>query len=249
MLAVPRSSVECQPLPPDQTIPPPGPAGEAMLAALEGRRSIRAFLPDPVPPEVVRRILAAAARAPSGSNTQPWQVHVVTGASKAALEAELLAAHQAGGDGHVAEYAYYPEKWREPYLARRRKVGWDLYGTLKIGRADAARMAAQMGRNYTFFGAPVGLVFSIDRDLGRGSWLDYGFFLQGIATAARAYGLDTCAQAAFTQYHAILQRRLAIPAEQSVVCGMALGRADPDAPENALVTERAPTGAWLHVHD
>ncbi len=224
-------------------------AGEAVLAALEGRRSIRAFLPDPVPPETVRRILGAAARAPSGSNTQPWQVHVVAGASKAALEAELLAAHRADGAGHTAEYAYYPEKWREPYLARRRKVGWDLYGTLGIARADTARMAAQMGRNYSFFGAPVGLIFSIDRDPGRGSWLDYGFFLQGIATAARAHGLDTCAQAAFTQYHAILQRCLAIPGEQTVVCGMALGRADPHAPENALATERAPVEAWLHLHD
>ena len=234
---------------PDPDAIQPDAAGEAVLAALEGRRSIRAFLPDPVPPETMRRILAAAARAPSGSNTQPWQVHVVTGASKAALEAELLAAHEAGGAGHTAEYAYYPEKWREPYLARRRKVGWDLYGTLGIARTDTARMAAQMGRNYTFFGAPVGMIFSIDRDLGRGSWLDYGFFLQGIATAARAYGLDTCPQAAFTQYHAILQRRLAIPAEQTVVCGMALGRADPHAPENALVTERAPLGEWLHVHN
>jgi len=248
MVAKPRLSVECQPLPDPDPIQT-SPAGEAVLAALEGRRSIRAFLPDPVPPKVVRCILTAAARAPSGSNTQPWQVHVVTGASKAALEAELLAAHQAGGAGHAAEYAYYPEKWREPYLARRRKVGWDLYGALGIGRADAARMAAQMGRNYVFFGAPVGLVFSIDRDLGRGSWLDYGFFLQGIATAARAYGLDTCAQAAFIQYHAVLQRRLDIPAEQTVVCGMALGRADPDAPENNFATERAPIDTWLRIHD
>lgn len=224
-------------------------ADKAVLAAIEGRRSIRAFLPDPVPPDTVRRILEAAARAPSGSNTQPWHVHVVTGASKAALEAELLAAHQVGGAGHVAEYAYYPETWREPYLARRRKVGWDLYGALGIARADTVRMAAQMGRNYAFFGAPVGMVFSIDRDLGRGSWLDYGFFLQGIATAARAFGLDTCPQAAFIQYHVVLQRRLAIPAEQAVVCGMALGRADPHAPENAFPTERAPVDAWLHVHD
>lgn len=240
--------MECPPLPDSNAIQT-DPAGAAVLAALEGRRSIRAFLPDPVPPETIRRILSAAARAPSGSNTQPWQVHVVTGAAKASLEAELLDAHQAGGAGHVAEYAYYPEKWRDPYLARRRKVGWDLYGTLGIGRADTARMAAQMGRNYTFFGAPVGMVFAIDRDLGRGSWLDYGFFLQGIAIAARAFGLDTCPQAAFTQYHAILQRRLAIPAEQAVVCGMALGRADPQAPENTLATERAPVGEWLHVHD
>ena len=248
MIAKSRSSVECQPLPNPDPIQADA-AGEAVLAAIEGRRSIRAFLPDPVPPATVRRILAAAARAPSGSNTQPWQVHVVTGASKAGLEAELLAAHRAGGAEHVAEYAYYPEKWREPYLARRRKVGWDLYGTLGISRADTARMAAQMGRNYLFFGAPVGMVFSIDRDLGRGSWLDYGFFLQGIAIAARAFGLDTCAQAAFTQYHAVLQRRLAIPREQTVVCGMALGRADPHAPENAFVTERAPVDTWLHVQD
>jgi len=239
--------MECPPLPDPDPLQL-DPAGAAVLAALEGRRSIRAFLPDPVPPATVRRILTVAARAPSGSNIQPWQVHVVIGAAKVALEAELLDAHQAGGAGHIAEYAYYPEEWRDPYLARRRKVGWDLYGILGITRADTARMAAQMGRNYTFFGAPVGMVFAIDRDLGRGSWLDYGFFLQGIATAARAYGLDTCPQAAFTQYHAILHRRLGIPAGQMVVCGMALGHADPHAPENTLVTERAPVDDWLRVH-
>lgn len=221
----------------------------SVMAALEGRRSVRAFLPDPVPPDVVGRILTAAARAPSGSNVQPWQAYVLTGEAKSALQEDVMAAHEAGGGEHAAEYAYYPAAWRDPYLSRRRKVGWDLYGTLGIQRGDTVRMARQHGRNYLFFDAPVGMVFTIDRDLGQGSWMDYGFFLQGLATAARAYGLDTCFQAAFAQYHRILQVRLAIPAERMVVCGMALGHADPDAPENGLLTERAPLDAWVRSYD
>lgn len=221
---------------------------EAILNAIEGRRSVRAFLPDPIPGEVIRRILSAAARAPSGINMQPWQAYVVTGTAKTALEAEILAVHAEGGAGHAAEYDYYPRTWREPYLARRRKVGWDLYGTLGIGRGDKARMSVQHGRNYLFFGAPVGMVFTIDRDLERGSWLDYGFFLQSVAIAARAHGLDTCPQAAFAQYHRILQDRLSIPAAQMVVCGMALGQADPEASENTLRTERAPLETWVRFY-
>jgi len=220
----------------------------AILDAIEGRRSVRAFLPDPVSGEVTRRILSAAARAPSGTNMQPWQAYVVTGTAKATLEAEILAAHEEGGAAHAAEYDYYPRTWREPYLARRRKVGWDLYGTLGIARGDKARMSAQHGRNYLFFGAPVGMVFTIDRDLERGSWLDYGFFLQSVAIAARAHRLDTCPQAAFAQYHRILRDRLSIPAAQMVVCGMALGHADPEAPENMLRTERAPLETWVRFN-
>ncbi len=223
----------------------------AVDAAITTRRSIRAFLPTPVPHSTVEDILRVAARAPSGTNTQPWQVHVLTGAAKAALSAEIRAAYDdpAQRASHGEEYAYYPTQWQDPYLSRRRKVGWDLYGLLGIAKTDKARMHAQHGRNYAFFDAPVGLMFTIDRVMQQGSWLDYGMFLQNIMVAARARGLDTCPQAAFTQFHRIIERHLALSAGQMVVCGMSLGHADPDAVENSLVTEREPLEGFVRFLD
>jgi nitroreductase len=136
------------------------------------------------------------------------------------------------------EYNYYPVKWRDPYLARRRACGWGLYGTLGIGRQDKDKMHAQHARNFLFFDAPVGLIFSIDRDLEQGSWLDYGMFLQNIMVAARPFGLETCPQAAFLIFHDVLQRRLGIPPEQTIVCGMALGYPDPEAIVNTFAPDR-----------
>ncbi|GAB4113216.1 MAG: nitroreductase [Rubrivivax sp.] len=218
----------------------------AVDAAITSRRSVRAFLPTPVPREVVERILEVAARAPSGTNTQPWKVTVLTGNAKARLSAAVRAAYDDPAERatHTEEYAYYPTEWVSPYIDRRRKVGWDLYGLLGIAKTDKARMHEQHGRNYAFFDAPVGLIFTIDRILQQGSWLDYGMFLQNVMVAARARGLDTCPQAAFTQFHRVIARELALPAGEMVVCGMALGHADPAAPENALLTERAPVAEF-----
>jgi nitroreductase len=218
----------------------------AVDAAITSRHSVRAFLPTPVPRETIEALLAVAARAPSGTNTQPWQVHVLTGAARLALSSEIRAAYDDPVERakHTEEYAYYPTEWVSPYIDRRRKVGWDLYALLGIGKADKARMHAQHGRNYEFFGAPVGLIFTIDRVLQQGSWLDYGMFLQSFMVAARARGLDTCPQAAFTQYHRIIERHLAFNEAQMVVCGMSLGYADPAAAENALVTEREPVAGF-----
>jgi nitroreductase len=223
----------------------------AVDAAITSRRSLRAFLPTPVPRSEIEAILQVAARAPSGTNTQPWQAHVLTGDSKAALSAAIRAAYDDPQvrATHAEEYAYYPTEWVSPYIDRRRKVGWDLYSLLGIGKADKARMHAQHGRNYDFFDAPVGLVFTIDRVLRQGSWLDYGMFLQNVMVAARARGLDTCPQAAFTQFHRIISAHLNLPASQMVVCGMALGHADPAAVENTLVTDRAPVAAFTTFHD
>jgi nitroreductase len=158
----------------------------------------------------------------------------------------VLRAHNdpAIGREHVEEYAYYPREWVAPYIDRRRKVGWDLYGLLGIGKGDKPRMHAQHGRNYAFFDAPVGMIFTIDRVMQQGSWLDYGMFLQNIMVAARARGLDTCPQAAFTQFHRIIAEQLQLSPQQMVVCGMSLGYADPEAIENTLQTERAPVGAF-----
>lgn len=231
--------------------PPSTEATAAVDEALRSRRSVRAFLPTPVPRETVEAILEVATRAPSGTNIQPWNVHVLTGASRAALSAAIKAAHDDPAERarHTEEYAYYPTEWRSPYVERRRKVGWDLYSLLGIGRNDRERMHAQHGRNYDFFGAPVGLMFTIDRVLQQGSWLDYGMFLQSIMVAARGRGLDTCPQAAFTQYHRIIAAHLGLGDHQMLVCGMSLGHADPAAVENTLHTEREPLAGFAHFHE
>ena len=223
----------------------------AVDAAITSRRSVRAFLPTPVPRQTVEEILAVASRAPSGVNTQPWKVTVLTGQAKQALSEKIVAAHDAnfaaGSTGaDVGEYDYYPTEWLPPYIDRRRKIGWDLYGLLGITKGDKARMHAQHGRNYKFFDAPVGMIFTIDRILRQGSWLDYGMFLENIMIAARGRGLDTCPQAAFTQYHRIIAQQLQLPANETVVCGMALGWADRDRVENTLVTEREPLASFVH---
>jgi nitroreductase len=218
----------------------------AVDAAITSRRSIRAFLPTPVAREDVEAILEVAARAPSGTNTQPWKVHVLTGAAKARLSDRILAvyADPAQNREHVEEYAYYPREWVSPFVDRRRKVGWDLYALLGLTRDNKAGMAAQHGRNYRFFDAPVGMIFTIDRIMEQGSWLDYGMFLQNIMVAARGRGLDTCPQAAFTQFHRIISAELGLPDSEMVVCGMALGYADPGKVENTLVTEREPVSSF-----
>lgn len=205
--------------------------------AIVSRRSIRAFRSDPVPRALVERILEIATRAPSGSNTQPWKVYVLLGGALEALKQKLVAAYL-GGDPGAEEYDYYPLTWREPYLSRRRKSGWDLYGTLGIVRGDKEGMTRQQARNYRFFDAPVGLIFTIDRDLATGSWLDYGTFLQSIMIAARGVGLDTCPLQSMARYHAIIRRSVGATDAEVVICGMALGHADMTAPENNFTTDR-----------
>ena len=232
----------------EQTAPsPPSAAATAAVdAAITTRRSVRGFLPTPVPRAVVEDILRVASRSPSGTNTQPWQVHVLTGEPLAALSRDIITAYDDPAERatHSEEYAYYPTEWKSPYIDRRRKIGWDLYGLLGIAKTDKAAMHAQHGRNYAFFGAPVGLMFTIDRVLQQGSWLDYGMFLQSVMVAARGRGLDTCPQAAFMQFHRIIARHLSLPPEQMVVCGMSLGHADPEAIANRLLTEREPISGF-----
>ena len=223
----------------------------AIDAAITSRRSIRAYLPTSVPHETISAILQVASRSPSGTNTQPWKVAVLTGAAKVRLSARIRAAYDDPVERarHSEEYAYYPTEWASPYIDRRRKVGWDLYSLLGIGKADKARMHEQHGRNYEFFGAPVGLIFTIDRVMQQGSWLDYGMFLQSVMVAARARGLDTCPQAAFTQVHRVIADELSLPASEMVVCGMSLGHSDPAAPENTLVTDREPLTGFVRFLD
>ncbi len=220
-------------------------------AVLKSRRSIRAFLPTPVPRAEIEAILEAASRAPSGTNTQPWKVYVVTGESLARLSQALVAAYDdpRRDSLYQEEYAYYPRQWVSPYIDRRRKIGWDLYGLLGIGKGDKQKMHAQHAQNYRFFGAPVGLFFTIDRILERGSWLDYGMFLEAVMIAARGRGLDTCPQAAFTPFHRVIEQHLALPESEQLVCGMSLGRADEHALVNQLRTTREPVGGFTTFLD
>jgi nitroreductase len=215
-----------------------------VLEAIASRRSLRGFLPDPVPRSIIEAILRAAARAPSGSNIQPWKMRVTQGEEKARLSAALRAAHAAGAKA-PREYHYYPRQWREPFRTRRRRLGFELYRLTGVARGDVAAAEAQRARNWDFFGAPVGLMFTLDRDLEQGSWLDTGMFLQSVMLAARRFGLDTCPQAAFCDHHDVVRAVLGLPEDEVLVCGMSLGFADPAEPANALVTEREPIEAFV----
>lgn len=219
----------------------PEQAQAAIDAAIESRRSIRAFLPTPVDRATVERLLELAARSASGSNIQPWRVRVIAGNIKAQLETAILDAIARDGFApYQREWNYYPVNWREPFLGRRRKIGWDMYSLLGIPKGDFEGTQQARLRNYTFFGAPVGLIFTLDEDLEIGSWLDLGIYLGTLMVAARGHGLHTCAQAAFADFHSIIRPVLGVPANEVIICGMALGHADPDAPVNRLATERTP---------
>ncbi|TKT80071.1 nitroreductase [Aquamicrobium sp. LC103] len=208
--------------------------------AISSRRSVRAFLPTPVDEETIKDILRVASRAPSGTNMQPWKVYVTTGETKQKIADAILNSGVRAEKVEWDEYRYYPDQFFEPYLTRRRAVGFALYGLLGIGRREVERMRAQHDRNFVFFDAPVGMIFTIDRRLNMGSWIDHGMFLQSIMIAARGRGLHTCPQAAFAPYHREIRPILGIPDEEIVVCGMALGHEDESKPENELRSERAP---------
>jgi nitroreductase len=222
--------------------PPPDGADVATTVdeAILSRRSVRAFLPTPVPRALIEQILEMAARAPSGTNMQPWCVHVVTGDVKDKLSRAILDALESGAEEHTRPWKYYPEPLFEPYLARKRAVGWGLYGLLGIGKGDHAKMQVQRAENFRFFGAPVGMFFTIDSRLEIGSWLDYGMFIQSIMIGARGRGLHTCPQAAFADYHRIIRTHLGIPETQTVICGLSMGYEDTAAVVNRLRTDRAP---------
>ncbi len=208
--------------------------------AVRSRRSVRAYSDRPVPRALIERLLELAGRAPSGTNIQPWRVSVFTGKGLEALTRAMQRAFLENEPGHAREYDYYTEPLSEPYLARRRACGWGLYGLLGIGRGDFAASRAHHARNYEFFGAPVGLVFTIDRTLAIGSWLDYGMFLQTLMLAARRFGLHTCPQAAIASYPRIVRVHAGLGEEVVVVCGMALGYARADERINAFQPERIP---------
>lgn len=209
--------------------------------ALRTRRSVRAFLPTPISRATIEELLALASRSPSGSNIQPWKVRVFSGALRERISRTILdALEREPREKFTREWNYYPLNWREPFLGRRRKIGWDLYGLLGIEKGDFEGTERQRRRNYEFFGAPVGMMFTLEEDLEIGSWLDLGIFIGSLTIAARGRGLDTCPQAAFADFHTLIRPLLGIPDNEILICGLALGHADLDAPINRLVTERAP---------
>lgn len=212
--------------------------------AIASRQSCRRFTDRPVSKQQLQQLLEVARFSPSGSNVQPWKVYAVSGDKKDALSKEILEDYHANGERRDREYEYYPTDWFEPYLARRRACGWGLYGSLGITREQKDRMNQQRARNYVFFGAPVGLIFSINRRLNTGSWMDVGMFLQSVMVAARGQGLHTCAQASFANYPAIVRKHLGIPEEEIVVCGMAIGYGNMSAPENVWRTDRVPVESF-----
>ncbi len=223
-------------------------------AALLSRFSARAFLPQPVPRQTITDILEVARRSASGTNTQPWKTYVLQGASRDTLVAKVCAAHDAinANPALAADYKeaydYYPEKWVSPYIDRRRENGWTLYSLLGIGKGDKEKMHVQHQRNFRFFDAPVGLMFTLDKVMGRGSLVDYGMFLQSIMVAARAHGLHTCPQAAWNGFAKIILPHLAAGPDEMLVCGMSLGFADQSALVNSYSTSRVPVTeftTWL----
>ncbi len=226
----------------------------AVDAAIHSRMSVRAFLPKAVQRETLEQLLAIASRAPSGTNTQPWKVYVLQGGSRDSLVGKVCAAHDAIranpelATQYKEEYDYYPEKWVSPYIDRRRENGWGLYGLLGIGKGDKDKMHAQHQRNYKFFDAPVGLMFTLDRVMGRGSLVDYGMFMQNIMVAARGHGLHTCPQAAWNGFAKIILPHIGAGDDEMLVCGMALGYADESALVNTFRTPRVGVEAfttWL----
>lgn len=227
----------------------------AVDAAITSRMSVRAFTQAPVSRDTIEHLLQVASRAPSGTNTQPWNVHVLQGASRDALVAKACAEHDAFranpalAAAHPEAYDYYPEKWVSPYIERRRECGFGLYGVLGIAKGDKDAMHAQLQRNFRFFDAPVGLIFTIDRIMGRGSLVDYGMYLQSIMLAARARGLHTCPHAAWNDFAHIVLPHIGVGDEQMMVCSMSLGYADVDATVNQFQTTRVPPEAYTHWLD
>ncbi|MFL6693189.1 MAG: nitroreductase [Ramlibacter sp.] len=223
---------------------------DSVADAINSRFSARAFLPEPVPRDTIERMLALASRAASGTNTQPWKVYVLQGASRDSLVDKVCAAHDAIyanpalAQEYREEYDYYPEKWVSPYIDRRRENGWSLYGLLGISKGEKDKMHAQHQRNYRFFDAPVGLMFTLDRVMGRGSLVDYGMFLQTFMVAARAEGLHTCPQAAWNGFAKIILPHIGAGPDEMLVCGMSLGHADVSAPVNSFHTPREPVAGF-----
>lgn len=207
--------------------------------AIATRKTTRAFLARAVPLETVTQILALAARAPSGGNLQPWKGYVLIGEARDELIRRVAEERKQYPMGEPPEYNIYPPNLAEPYRTRRFRVGEQMYATMEIPREDKAARLKAFARNWEFFGAPVGMIFTIDRQMHQGQWSDLGMFLMNIMLLAREHGLHTCPQEAWAVWHRVIRDYLKVPENEMIFCGMGLGYADDSAPVNSLVTERA----------
>jgi nitroreductase len=217
--------------------------------AIASRKSVRVFRPDPVPLETVKEMLALAARAPSGGNVQPWRVYVLVGAARDELVRRVAETRKEAPMGEQPEYHIYPPHLSEPYRTRRFAVGEAMYATMGITREDRPARLEFFARNWEFFGAPVGLIFTMDRQMQEGQWADLGMFMENIMLLAREKGLHTCPQEAWARFHSVIRDYLSIPESEMIFCGMAIGYADESAPVNALVSERAPLDEFVTIRE
>ena len=207
--------------------------------AFVSRRSVRRFLPDSISKEKIENILEGAAFAPSGHNIQPWHVYVVQGKKKLSMTNSIIEAIKDGSAKEMKnEFDYYPTEWFEPFVSRRRAVGFELYNLLGIGRDDFEARDKQMQENFHFFGAPVGMFITMDRRLATGTFMDVGMFIQSILVGARGEGLHSCGQVAFTKFHTLIAEQLKFKENEMLVCGVSIGYEDTSAPENALRVEK-----------
>ena len=219
-----------------------------IVDAITQRHSTRAFINKAVTTEQINRILSVASHSPSGANTQPWQVAVVSGKTKKELEL-LLEQTFANATKPKLDYQYYPLKWAEPYKTRRRNCGLQLYSSLNIARNDTDSRQAQWAANYRGFDAPVILLFFMDSTMETGSFLDYGMFLQSVMLAAMEEGLATCPQAALAEYPQIVKQLLDYPDDKTLICGMAVGYEDTQAAVNNYRTPRAAVSEFSRFFD
>ncbi|MGJ7510247.1 nitroreductase [Variovorax sp. GT1P44] len=209
---------------------------------LRSRRSVRAYRPDRLPRDAVLDILQVATTAPSNSNTQPWNVHVLAGAPLRALSVDLAAAFRRGD---FPRPSHFPDPLPAACCTHQADFAARYYGALGIDREDASARAAQTERNYSFFGAPVGLIFSIDARLNRHSWLDLGLYIQNVMIVAKSRGIDTCPQVSFAPFHAVIAQHLRMGPDELTVCGMAMGYGDEEANVNRMEMPRQPVEAFV----
>ena len=213
--------------------------------AVMSRHSMRVFKDREVPRKIIEQMIAVARYTASNGNVQPWKLYVTSGAKRRQLSAAIIHAIKSGDAGPGAEYGVYPKEFTPLYDQRRKKVGKDLYTLLGVPKGDAEGMQRQFLKNYEFFGAPVGMILTVERRMGNGQWIDCGGFLTSLMLLAREHGLHTCPQAAFSRYQHVVRRELSIPDDQIVICGLALGYADEAEVPNNLITDRAPLAEFV----
>jgi nitroreductase len=217
--------------------------------AIATRKTIRAFKSDPVARNTIEEIIALAARAPSGGNLQPWKVYALLGPARDELVRRVAEVRKVHPMGTTPEYHIYPPDLTEPYRTRRFRIGEAMYATINIPREDKLARLKFFSANWEFFGAPCGLIFTIDRQMQQGQWADLGMFMENIMLLAREHGLHTCPQEAWAMFHPQIREYLSVPENEMIFCGMGVGFADEVAPVNSLVTERAPAGEYLTVRE